>query len=116
MVGKMVFGERILTGLLMGGGRDWLVSPRSHQLEARLPWERSSIPNAFWEGLKLIFKIRSSEPLAPVARALVILEPLLSGVRTALLRSAIQSRRTDSDPFVRASFAVFQAFGGEIVN
>ena len=44
MVGKMVFGERTLTGLLMGGGRGWLVLPHSHQLEARLPWEESSIP------------------------------------------------------------------------
>jgi hypothetical protein len=78
--------------------------------------ENEAATNAFWEGLKLILKIKSSEPLAPVARALEILEPLLSGVRPSLLRSAIQSRRTDSDPFVRASFAIFQAFAGEIVN
>jgi hypothetical protein len=78
--------------------------------------ENETATNAFWEGLKLMFKIKSSEPIAPVARALEILEPLLSGVRPSLLRSAIQSRRTDSDPFVRASFAIFQAFGGEIVN
>ena len=44
MVGKMVFGKRILTGLLIGGGSGWLASPHSHQLEARLPWEGSSIP------------------------------------------------------------------------
>ncbi len=41
MVGKMVLGGSILTGLLMGGGSGWLVSPHSHQLEARLPWEES---------------------------------------------------------------------------
>ena len=34
MVGKMVFGNRILTGLLIGGGSGWLASPHSHQLEA----------------------------------------------------------------------------------
>ena len=78
--------------------------------------ENQSATTAFWEGLKLLFKIRTSEPLAPMWRALEILEPLLTRVRTSLLRSAIQSRRTDSDPFVRASFAVFQAFGGEVVN
>jgi hypothetical protein len=39
MVGKMVFRERILTGLLIGEGSGWLVSPHSQQLEARLPWE-----------------------------------------------------------------------------
>jgi hypothetical protein len=78
--------------------------------------ENESATTAFWEGLKLLFKIRTSEPLAPMWRALEILEPLLTRVRTSLLRSAIQSRRTDSDPFVRASFAVFQAFGGEVVN
>jgi hypothetical protein len=49
--------------------------------------ENEAATNAFWEGLKLIFKIRSSEPLAPVARALVILEPLLSGLRCCALRS-----------------------------
>ena len=38
MVGKMVLGQKILTGLLIGGGSGWLVSPHSHQLEARLPW------------------------------------------------------------------------------
>ena len=43
MVGKMVFGERILIGLLMGRGSGWLVLPDSHQLEARLSWEGSSI-------------------------------------------------------------------------
>ncbi len=45
MVGKMVLGQKILTGLLIGGGSGWLVSPHSHQLEARLPWEGSSIPS-----------------------------------------------------------------------
>ena len=44
MVGKMVFWKRILTGLLIGGGSGWLVSPHSHQLEASLPSEGSSIP------------------------------------------------------------------------
>jgi hypothetical protein len=34
MVGKMIFGNRILTGLLIGGGSGWLASPHSHQLEA----------------------------------------------------------------------------------
>jgi hypothetical protein len=29
MVGKMVFGERILIGLPMGRGSGWLVSPLS---------------------------------------------------------------------------------------
>ncbi len=78
--------------------------------------ENETATTAFWEGLKLLFKIRASEALAPMARALEILEPLLSKVRAALLRSAIQSRRTDSDPFVRASFAVFKAFGGGAIN
>ena len=72
---------------------------------------------SFWEGLKLLFEIGASEPRAPLARAFAILEPSLSRVRGALLQSAIRSRRTDSDPFVRASFAIFQAFGGgEVVN
>ncbi len=44
MVGKMVFGTKILTGLLIGGRSGWLVSPHAHQLEARLPWEGPSIP------------------------------------------------------------------------
>jgi hypothetical protein len=30
MAGKMVFREKILTGLLMGGGSVWLVSPLSN--------------------------------------------------------------------------------------
>jgi hypothetical protein len=43
MVGKMFFEKRVLTGLLIGGGSGWPVSPHSQQLEARLPWEGSSI-------------------------------------------------------------------------
>lgn len=78
--------------------------------------ENESATTAFWEGLKLLFKIRSSENLAPMAQAFEILEPLLRRVRAALLRSAIQSRRTDSDPVVGASFALFQAFGGQTAD
>jgi hypothetical protein len=36
MVGKMVFGERILIGLLMVRGSGWLISPHSYQLGARI--------------------------------------------------------------------------------
>lgn len=51
MVGKMVFRERILTGLLMGRGSGWLVSPHSHQLEARLsPGKRKGVNHRAYIG------------------------------------------------------------------
>ena len=61
MVGKMVFWKRILTGLLIGGGSGWLVSPHSQQLEARLPWEWSSIPRR--RILTVVRTLNCGEPL-----------------------------------------------------
>jgi hypothetical protein len=61
MVGRIVFGEKILIGLLMGGGSSWVVSPHSHQLEARLPWEGSSQATTYAKGLPR----RTQSPFPP---------------------------------------------------
>jgi hypothetical protein len=78
--------------------------------------ESAQAKAAFWRGLKILFKVRSSESLAPLAKSFEILEPLIGRVNPVLMRSAIQSGRADSDPFVRAAFTVFKAFGGEAIN
>jgi hypothetical protein len=68
--------------------------------------------NAFWRGLKTLFRERAPQPFNPMVEAFEILEPLLSSVNPDLLRSAIASRRLDSDPFVRAASVIFSSFGG----
>lgn len=74
--------------------------------------EEVTATNVFWRGLKTLFRAKVSQPFNPIVEAFEILEPLLVTVNPDLLRSAVASRRLDSDPFVRASYVIFSSFGG----
>jgi len=68
--------------------------------------------NAFWRGLKTLFREKVSQPFDPIVEAFEILEPLLIAVNPDLLRSAVASRRLDSDPFMLAAYVIFGSFAG----
>lgn len=74
--------------------------------------ENIKATEAYWRGLRILFRMKGNDALSPLADAFQILEPLLVSVNPDLLRSAIWSRNLDPDPVVRASFVIFRAFGG----
>ncbi len=84
----------------------WLLSEEQH----------TAATTVFWRGWKRLVQVGGSDSIRPLAEAFEILEPLLSNVDAGLLTAAVQSGQTDSDPFVRASFVILNAFAGEKRN